>query len=349
MTEREIKFYDNSGMFDILSHFGNQIEEAYDIGNRIKLEEDYTGINKIIICGMGGSAIGGDLLRSYLWYGMKIPVYVNRNYRLPAFADEHTLVIASSYSGGTEETLACYDEAKTKGCRIICISSGGNLSLLAENDKNLLITIPRGYQPRCALAYSFFPLLILFNKLGFVSDRSKDIFRVINRVRKKAQVYATTDETKNNALKISKHILGKIPVIYSSTDLLDIVNLRWRGQFGENAKSLAFGNLLPEMNHNEIVGWQENPELLKNLAVIAFRDKDDNGRILRRMDIILELVKPMAGLVLEIDGEGDSLLERIFDLIYLGDWVSFYLAILHKIDPTPVEKINYLKNKLSEN
>jgi len=349
MTEREIQLYDGSDMFSVLEHFGDQIEEAYNIGKNIKQILEQKPINKILICGMGGSAIGGDLLRSYLWFESRVPIYVIRNYRLPAFSDENTLVICSSYSGNTEETLACYDEAKNKKCSIICISSGGKLSLLAENDSYPLITIPRGYQPRCAIAYSFFPLLVLMNKLNLVKDKSGIIYRIINRIRKKSQVYITLDEIHNNALKISKLILGKIPVIYSSADLLDIVNLRWRGQFSENAKSLAYGNLLPEMNHNEIVGWQENPELLKNLAVIAFRDKEDYSRILKRMDIILDLIKPMAGLVLEIDGEGDTLLERIFDLIYLGDWVSFYLAILHKIDPTPVEKINYLKNKLTEN
>lgn len=349
MTEREIRLYDGSGMFDVLANFGNQIEEALNIGSDIKVEGDYSDVNKIIISGLGGSAIGGDLLRSFLWYELKVPIYVNRNYRLPAFADERTLVIASSYSGDTEETLASYEEAKNKACRIICILSGGRLSLLAENDGFPLIKIPRGYQPRCALAYSFFPLLILMTKLGFASDKTNVIYRTINRIRKKTQTYITLDEMQNNALKISKLIQGKIPIIYSSADFLDIVNLRWRGQFGENAKSLAYGNLLPEMNHNEIVGWQGNPDLLKNFAVIVFRDKDDQKRILKRMDIMLELIKPMAGLVLEIDGEGDTLLERIFDLIHLGDWVSFYLAILQKVDPTPVEKINYLKNKLAEN
>jgi glucose/mannose-6-phosphate isomerase len=348
LTQKEIERYDNSGMFDVISNFSNQIQEAQFIGNGIQVSDDQKNVKNIIISGLGGSAIGGDLLRSALWYETGIPVYVNRNYRLPAFADENTLVIISSYSGNTEESLSAYDEAKKKKCKMVCISSGGNLSILAENDKLLLIKTPKGYQPRAALAYSFFPLLILMTKLGFIGDKSTDITSIIKRVSQRINSYKIPDESLNNALKIASYLQGTIPILYSSSDLLDIVNLRWRGQLNENAKTLAFGNYLPEMNHNEIVGWQENPALLKYYSIIAFRDKDDHPQILKRMDITLEITAPQSALLVELEGEGNSRLERIFDLIYLGDWVSFYLAMLYKIDPTPVEKINYLKNKLSE-
>lgn len=348
LTQKEIERYDNSGMFDVISNFAEQVKEAENIGNNISVSDELKSAKNIIISGLGGSAIGGDLLRSVLWYESKIPIYVNRNYRLPAFADENTLVIISSYSGNTEESLSAYDDAKKRNCKMICISSGGNLSVLAENDKLLLIKTPKGYQPRAALAYSFFPLLILMTKLGIIKDKGREISDIIKRVLKRRESYRIPDEGINNALKIASYLQGTIPILYSSTDLLDIVNLRWRGQFNENAKTLAFGNYLPEMNHNEIVGWQENPALLKYYSVIAFRDKDDYPQILKRIDITLEIVAPQSALSVELEGEGISKLERIFDLIYLGDWVSFYLAILNKIDPTPVEKINFLKNKLSE-
>jgi glucose/mannose-6-phosphate isomerase len=347
ITEREIKLYDNSDMFKVLADFSKQIEEARDIGISVKAERDYSSYKRIIICGMGGSAIGGDLLRSFLQYEIKIPVYVNRNYRLPAFADKDTLVIASSYSGNTEETLSAYEEAKNKGCKIICISSGGKLSLLAQNEGHLLISIPKGYQPRCAIAYSFFPLLILIGKIGFAGDKQREIDSVISRIRKRAVEYSALNE-QNMALKIASVVQGNFPVIYSSTDLLDIANLRMRCQVNENAKSLAFGNLLPEMDHNEIVGWENNLEGLKNFVVISLSDKDDLPEIKRRNEITMELIKPLAKMYIEIEGEGESLLERIFDIIYFGDWMSFYLAVLYKTDPTPVEKINYLKSKLTE-
>jgi len=348
MTQKEIEQYDNSGMFDVISNFSSQVQEAQLIGNSIQVTDNLKNVRNIIISGLGGSAIGGDLLRSCLWYEIKIPVYVNRNYTLPAFADENSLVIISSYSGNTEESLAAYDEAKKRKCKMVCISSGGNVSVLAESDGILLIKTPKGYQPRAALAYSFFPLLILMTKLGFIEDKSKDISAIINRVKNRCNIYKIPDENLNNAFKIAMYLQGKIPILYSSTDLLDIVNLRWRGQLNENSKTVAFGNYLPEMNHNEIVGWQENPSLLKYFAILAFRDKDDQPQILKRMDITLDIIAPLSALLIELDGEGETKLERIFDLVYLGDWVSFYLAILNKIDPTPVEKINFLKNKLSE-
>ncbi len=347
LNEKDIKRCDNSNMFDVLVNFNKQITEAVNIGNNITLKENYPDVKNIIICGMGGSAIGGDLLRSVLQYEIKIPVYINRNYRLPAFADGNTLVIASSYSGNTEETLSAYVEAKEKGCKIICISSGGNLSLLAENEGRLLIKVPRGYQPRCAIAYSFFPLLILMNKLGFAADRSDEIDKIISRMKSRSSEYIVLNEN-NPAIKIAQYLQGKYPVIYSSTDLLDIANLRWRGQINENAKSLAFGSLLPEMNHNEILGWQENPELMKKLVIISLEDKEDHPQIKKRQKIMFSLISSFANMLVELEGDGEHRLERVFDLIYLGDWVSFYLAILYKVDPTPVEKINFLKSKLTE-
>ena len=347
ITEREIKQYDNSNMFGVLSDFSRQIQEARDIGSKIEIKEDYSHLKNIIICGMGGSAIGGDLLRSLVQFEMKIPVYVNRNYRLPSFADKETLIIASSYSGNTEETLSAYREAVEKGCCISCISSGGKLSLLAENEKKLLITVPKGYQPRCAIAYSFFPLLILFTKMELIANKADEIESVISRIKMRSAKFSYPG-TNNDAYNTALHVQGKIPVIYSSTDLLDIANLRMRGQINENAKSLAYGNLLPEMNHNEIVGWQNNESLLKRLIVISLSDKDDLPEIKKRREITMELLKPLAGMIVEIEGEGNSPMERIFDIIHLGDWMSFYLALLYKTDPTPVEKINYLKSKLTE-
>ena len=166
-------------------------------------------------------------------------------------------------------------------------------------------------------------------------------------MKKRSHEYSVLTEG-NPALKIAQYLQGKYPVIYSSTDLLDIVNLRWRGQINENAKSLAFGSLLPEMNHNEILGWQENPELMKKLLIVSLEDKDDHPQIKKRQKITFSLISGLSDMLLEIEGEGESLLERVFDLIHLGDWVSFYLAVLYKVDPTPVEKINYLKSKLTE-
>jgi len=355
MLNSEIHLYDNSKMFDVLVGFGDQIEEAFRIGNEIHIpeylantHEGGTYIRNIIISGMGGSAIGGDLLRSYLLYESKIPISVNRNYSLPGFADSNTLAIISSYSGDTEETLSCYEEAEQRNCKIVCLSSGGKLSFIAESKNDLLISVPKGYQPRCAIAFSFFPLLLLMQMLGVIENKSSEINRVRKLVQKKVESYTRLDETQNEALRIAQLIKGKLPVIYSSSDLLDVANRRWRNQLEENSKIVAYGNFLPEMNHNEIVGWEVNNEFLKKFAVITLVDPEDHPRIKKRNQITTDLISGVAGVVVQLEGEGETRLERIFDLIYLGDWVSFYLAILNKVDPTPVEKIQYLKTKLSE-
>lgn len=348
ITKTEIDIHDSANMFDVIAGFPEQIKQAFGIGNDIKIDIDTAGIRNIIITGLGGSAIGGDLLRSYLQYEIKLPVQVNRNYFIPAYADENTMVICSSYSGDTEETLSAYNDAKNKGCKIACISAGGKLTVMAENDGNYVVKVPRGYQPRCALAFSFITMLMLFVKLKFIKERDHDIAKLIDLMSERSAVYSNYGGTANPALNIAEHLHGRIPVIYSSNDLLDIVNLRWRGQFAENAKTLAFGNYFPELNHNEIVGWQENSEFLRNFALIYLLDREDNPRIVKRQKITKEILEPYRGIDIEIESEGNSKLERIFDLVYLGDWISFYLAVINKTDPTPIEKINLLKNKLME-
>ncbi len=348
LSSGEIKLIDRSNMYDVLKNFDSQLTGAIEISKRINIPEEFKKVKKIIISGLGGSAIGGDLLRSYLNYEIKVPVYINRNYFLPAFAGEDTLVIISSYSGNTEESLSSYEDARKKNCMIACISSGGNLGMLAERNGNLLVKVPGGYQPRCALGYSFIPMLFIIQNLELIIDKTSELVNLVDAIASKSRMYSDLKENDNPALTIAKRLQGKIPVIYSSNDLLDIVNLRWRCQINENAKMLAYGNLLPEMNHNEIVGWEINPEILKNLAVIFLVDNEDFERVKKREEITKELVKQFAGLIFEISSECNTRLERIIDLVYLGDWVSFYLAVLNKVDPTPIEKINILKTKLTE-
>ena len=348
ITKTEIEIHDSAGMFDVIAAFPGQLKQAFEIGSNIDIKLEVSGIRNIIITGLGGSAIGGDLLRSYLQYEISIPVQVNRNYFIPAYADEHTMVICSSYSGDTEETISAYNDAKSKGCKIACISAGGKLTIMAENDGNYVVKVPRGYQPRCALAFSFITMLMLFVKLKFIKERDNEIARLIDVMSSRSAVYSDFSGGANPALNIAEHLHGRIPVIYSSNDLLDIVNLRWRGQFAENSKTLAFGNYFPELNHNEIVGWQENSEFLRNFALIYLLDREDNPRIVKRQNITKEILEPYRGIDIEIESEGNSKLERIFDLVYLGDWISFYLAVINKTDPTPIEKINLLKNKLME-
>lgn len=339
---------DTSNMYDILKNFHSQISEAVEIGKSSEFFSfDKYGIKNIIINGLGGSAIGGDLIRSYTHYNSTVPVYINRNYHLPGFAGKDTLSVISSYSGNTEETISAYKESKSKECRIICVSSGGKVEKMALEHKDRFVKIPGGLQPRCALGYSFFVLLTVLSEFPFLSLENGNIKNVIENIKRDSEIYSLFDPEKNKALKIAKQLFNKLPVIYSSNDILDVVNLRWRGQISENAKQLAYGNVYPEMNHNELVGWEKNRDILNKIIVVFLKDIDDNERIKMRMEITEEIYKKHASDVISVSGEGETRLERIFNLIYLGDWVSYHLALLNQVDPTPVDAITYLKEKLT--
>jgi|ERR1041385_3555673 glucose/mannose-6-phosphate isomerase len=348
MKESTIQRYDTLNMRKLLMGFPDQITDAVRIGKQSAIPYLHSQINNIVITGLGGSAIGGDLLRSYLTEDLKIPFTVNRHYFLPEYVDKRTLLIISSYSGNTEETIAAHHDAARRHAQVLCISSNGETERLAQKFKQPFIRIPKGYPPRAALGYSFFPMLVAFSKMKLISSKEKEIKETIALLGRKAKVYSSLTAKKNIALAIAQDLYGKLPIVYSSADRFDVVNLRWRGQLAENAKVLAFGHVLPEMNHNELVGWKVLKRHMAEMAVLFLKDELDNDRVNLRMDITKKIVGEFAARVIEVESEGKSLLARMFSLIYLGDWVSFYLAVLNGVDPTPVRVIDYLKNELSK-
>ena len=346
-----LKKYDPSDMLKLIESFPEQAREAADIGSRFKLPDAYKrGYANIVCAGLGGSAIGADIMRSYVADEAKTPITVSRNYTLPNFVGKDSLVIASSYSGNTEETLSTYKDAKHRGAKIIAITSGGQIKEMAKADGNACLIIPSGLPPRCALGLSFFPLLALMSKLGVITDKTKEIeeaIKVLGNVRDK-KAGAGVIESKNAAKRIASDLYEKYGIIYGAQDHIDCVVTRWRGQIEENAKSLASSHVFPEMNHNEIVGWENPKALIKKFVVVLLRDKSDHPRTAKRMDISKVIMKKKAAKVIEVQSTGEGLLARIFSLIYIGDFVSYYLAILNKRDPTPVESVTYLKNELAK-
>jgi glucose/mannose-6-phosphate isomerase len=348
MREMDIAQFDKSNMRRLLVEFPGQVEDAVRIGKKSPAPYASASINNIVVTGLGGSAIGGDLLRSYLQEELHIPFFVNRHYFLPAFVGKNSLVIVSSYSGNTEETVASHKEATKRDAKVLCISSNGETERLARKYHQPLITIPKGFPPRVALGYSFFPVLVALTKMKLIKTRDKDIRETVSLLKEKSKLYSSPDLKKNKAFKLAQKLYGKVPIVYSAADKFDIVNLRWRGQFAENAKVLAFGHVLPEMNHNELVGWKVLKRQMRNMVAIFLRDESDHARVQRRMAITMEIVGEYANEVVEMYSEGTSLMARIFSLIHLGDWTSYYLAILNGIDPTPVRVIDYLKNELAK-
>lgn len=347
ITEQAIVRHDTKNMRKLLIEFPQQIEDAVRIGKKFPLPYNSSTIKNVVVTGLGGSAIGGDLLRSYLAEELKIPFAVNRHYFLNEYVDKNSLVIVSSYSGNTEETIASHKDATKRGAKVLCISTNGETERLAKKYRQPLITIPKGFPPRAALGYSFFPILVTLAKMKLIASKDKDIDETIALLEKKAKDYASLSR-KNTALVLAYELFEKLPIIYSAAERFDVVNLRWRGQIAENGKMLAFGHVVPEMNHNELVGWKVLKKQMKQMAVVFLRDREDYPRVKIRMDIMKEIMQKYAAKVIEVESEGRSLLARMFSLIYLGDWVSFYLAILNGEDPTPVKVIDYLKNELSK-
>lgn len=319
---------DSQNMMKVIKGFPAQCREALELAKGISVPEE---IKNIVITGMGGSAMGGDLLKIYLSES-NIPVYVNRDYKMPNFVNEESLVFAVSYSGNTEETLSAHNDAKERNAKIIAITSGGKLA--DECDK--VIKIPQGLQPRAALGYLFFPMLGVLHNTGITRVKNSELNEMLE-ILKDADKF---DEAGND---LAKKLKGKVPIIYAS-EALGPIAFRWKTQINENAKIPAFYNVFSEMNHNEIAGYKG---MDRTYTAILIRDKNDNGRIKKRMDVCKEIMEERVD-VEEVHTEGNGLLARMFSIIYLGDFVSYHMALRIHVDPSPVEIIEAMKRKLVE-
>lgn len=340
--------FDKSGMLKLLVTFPQQCLAAFNLAANISFTHKYRQFKNIVFSGMGGSSQGLDLIRSYCLYQIDYPVFLIRNYRLPKFVNQESLFFSCSYSGNTEETIAAFKEAWERKAKIIVISSGGRLLDLAKERKIPYLVIPKGYPPRQALGYAFFIPLKVLEKLGLIPNQSKAVaetFSVLENL--KNYSLAININLKNNlAKKLAFLLKDRFPVIYGSGDYLDSVVIRWRGQLAENSKTLSSVNFFPEMNHNEIVGWRFPHRLLKDFIVLILRDKSEYKMVKKRIELTRQLLEKGRFKIKEIWSCGNSLMARIFSLIYIGDFTSFYLAILNKVDPTVVEPITYLKKRL---
>lgn len=350
LNQQTIKKLDKSNMLGLLMDFPQQCIAALGLAGKAKILFEKRDFTNIVFAGLGGSAIGADLVRSYLYFESKIPIQVFREYDLPAFVDDSALVFLSSYSGNTEETLSAYEQARKSKATLIVISSDGKLKEYAQRDNVTFIGIPQGSPPRCNLGYlSIIPLCILA-KLGLIEDVGSSVNQMIYTLEelKNKNLNPRIGQKDNIAKHVAAKLLNKFAIIYSASIHFDICATRFRGEIAENSKALGSSHVFPEMNHNEIVGWEQPKKLFKNLAVVFLRDKGMHPRVSMRMDITRGLIKKEGPLVLEIWSRGENLLSRIFSLIYIGDFVSFYLALLYGIDPTPVERVTYLKNQLAK-
>jgi glucose/mannose-6-phosphate isomerase len=333
-------------MEEVIKGLPDQIAHAYQLAESAGIKARTGEYSAVYIAGMGGSAIAGDILEDYVSSHIKVPLQVIRGYDLKGHPEGKILFVFLSYSGNTEETLSLLDQAEGLNADIFMITTGGKLKARAVTRGYPVLVIPDGYPPRGALGYSFISLLYMLSSFYPEVDVERDVSRTVDLLRGLVPSYYSAG---NNSppYVLAEKIQGKLPVIYTSAGL-ESVALRWKGQFSENAKVLACMGVIPEMNHNEICGWQNNPEVLRSIHVIFLRDEGEHPRICVRMGVTRELIEPFASGVTEVKSVGKSLLERIFSLIYMGDFVSFFLSNFLDTDPMPVEKINILKDRLEQ-
>jgi len=346
---KTISKVDKGNFLRYLSRFSDQCQNAIDIAKACKQSLKVKKIQNVVILGMGGSAIGGDLLKTFLMDELPVPIIVNRNFKLPRFVNEKSLVFAISYSGNTEETLTTFKEALKRKANLVVISSGGRLAFLSSRQKLPLIQIPPRLPPRAALGYLFLPMLIFLEKWKLIENQSLNIIEAINVLREQEGLYnPTLTVPGNRAKEIALKIHKKIPLIIATEGLTDSIALRWKCQINENSKNLAFIQLSPELGHNDIEGWKGAGKLSKNLIGLVLKTSNETEDNLCRINAIESRLKDHVSDILTIQEKNSGKLAQILSLCYLGDYVSFYLSVLNKVDPTPVSNIDALKLKLMD-
>ena len=326
-------------MNDYIEGFTTQLKEAISIGEKASLKVSDKKITNVLICGLGGSGIGGSIVADIVSGQILVPIGYSKDYSIPNYVDENTLVIGSSYSGNTEETLEALDECLKRKAEVAIITSGGKLISIAKKNNLNHIVIPGGNPPRAMFAYSFTQLFFILKHYKIInSDFINNFIKGINLLDKEKE------NIKQQAKDLAKKIFKKTPVIYVANGG-EGVAIRFRQQLNENSKVLCWHHVVPEMNHNELLGWRTNTE---NLAVIYLRNKSDYIRNQKRMDINKEVISKYTDNISDIWSMGDSALENSLYLINFGDWVSWYLSELNNVDAIEIDVINFLKDKLSK-
>ncbi|MEI7838166.1 MAG: bifunctional phosphoglucose/phosphomannose isomerase [bacterium] len=305
---------------------------------------DKKDFNNVVLAGMGGSALAGLIAQT--WPGFNIPFVISRDYSVPKFLNNKSLFIASSYSGNTEETLAALSEAEEIGANIIIIASGGSLEKIAKDKGYPIAILPSGLQPRHATLYGLKAILQITDQFGITNNSSKELESKSDYIKQLCKNWfpeiATSD---NQAKQIALELMGKSIVVYSGP-LLNSVGYKWKISFNENSKHIAWVNQFSEFNHNEFLGWTKQPTD-KPYAVIDLRSKLENPRINKRFEISKKLLSGLRPEPIEINAQGEDVLEQILWTMILGDFVSIYLALLSNLNPFPVELIEKLKIELT--
>jgi glucose/mannose-6-phosphate isomerase len=326
-------------MKNLVANFSKQLTEAINIGNKAILTAPKSEIKNVMICGLGGSGIGGSIVSQLVTSTATVPINSSKGYFIPSYVNENTLVIISSYSGDTEETLQCMEQAMKKKAKIVGITSGGAVQRISKENELDHIIVPGGMPPRSCLGFSLVQLFFVLGAFKIIGDSYKKELEAAVKL-----IDAEETSIIAEALSVAKTIKDKTPVIYATTNN-EGVAIRLRQQLNENSKILCWHHIIPEMNHNELVGWTEKNE---NLAVLILLDRDEYSRNLARVEINKEIIKKYTSTVIEIYSKGNSAIEKAIYFIHLGDWISVLLGELRNVDMMEVKVIDHLKSALSK-
>jgi glucose/mannose-6-phosphate isomerase len=339
---------DTAGMLSHLHDFPEQCKRAWEKVLRFPLPQEYSTIDKVIILGMGGSAIGGEVVRRLARGESKAPVWVHRDYGLPPSIDNSTLVIASSYSGNTEETISAFTQSLKTPAKKLVLTTGGKLKELAEKNGIPVFLISYRAPPRAAFPHSFIPLVGIFQKLGLLKNKSADLQEGLSILKKLASsLVETTPLASNPAKQLATKLWGQVAIIYGA-EILSEVAQRWKTQLNENSKTWAFFELFPELNHNAVSGYEFPSPVKEKIFVVLLRSTRFNPRIRLRYEATAKLLAKAQISHELVEAQGATALAQMMSLILFGDYVSFYLALLNRIDPTPVDSIDFVKKYLTQ-
>ncbi len=339
---------DPQGMYDHIAALPRQCSDAWKRGMSTQFPEGMEDVRAVLIVGMGGSAIGGDLAASLLKGSGKVPVMVERGYDVPAWVDSNTLVIGSSYSGNTEETLSAFSQAHRKGAKLLAITTGGKLKELADRFGAPVVKIDYKSPPRGALGYSFSLILASLAKLGLAPDLSREMADAVETMEDlQRSIRREVPEDRNPAKQLARRVFGRMPMVMGGP-LLAAVARRWKGQFNENSKTWAQFDELPEWDHNGILGLKHPKSSVENSFVIYLKAAAEPDRVGLRWEISRGIIESAGVQTYTFDAPGSSALAQMLSAVHFGDFVSFYLAALNGVNPTEMAAIENLKRELAK-
>jgi len=345
----QFRALDSLDMYGEIHNLPSQLEKAWELGSSLPLP-DTDGLQRIVIAGMGGSAIGADLVISYIESQCKAPVVLVRDYALPAWVRGHeTLVIASSHSGNTEETLEAFTQAHQNGCRLMSVSTGGKLADLAREVAAPVWTFEHRGQPRAAVGYSFGLLLAAVSRLGLIDDPSADLKAAVAAMREQQTALgADSPVERNPAKRMAGQLYGRWVTVIGA-DYLNPVARRWKGQISENAKAWAQFEFLPEADHNSLAGTENPEEILSKMLTIFLRAPSNHPRNRLRLELTRKTFM-REGLATDfVDAKGDNPMAHIWTALHFGDYSSYYLAMAYQVDPTPIDALLGFKAAMKAN